>query len=110
MKTSSFTVPAAAGAHPRRRKAVLSAVAVGCIGFSVMTLRHDANPPAPPTTTAETAARSTQAGPVPTDLALPASTGSVNGVPTGYPQSLAGAVAAAYGYSRVATGLDVEAT
>lgn len=43
-------------------------------------------------------------------LVLPQPT-SYNGiVPLGYPQSVPGAVAAAYGYSRIATGLDVEAT
>jgi hypothetical protein len=45
-----------------------------------------------------------------TDLTLPQPTGYQDGVPVGYPNTQAGAVAAAYGYSRIATGLDVPAT
>jgi hypothetical protein len=41
---------------------------------------------------------------------LPQPTTYVNGVPVGYPRSSVGAIAAAYGYSRIASGLDVEAT
>jgi hypothetical protein len=44
------------------------------------------------------------------DLALPPPTGYTGGVLTGYPRSTAGATAAAYGYSRIASGLDVEGT
>lgn len=43
-------------------------------------------------------------------LYLPQPTGYTDGVPTGYPHTLPGAVAAAYGYSRIASGLDVETT
>jgi hypothetical protein len=45
-----------------------------------------------------------------TDLILPQPTTYTGGIPTGYPNTQAGAVAAAYGYSRIATGLDVAAT
>lgn len=44
---------------------------------------------------------------MPADLDLPQPTGWLGAVPTGYPRTLPGAVAAAYGYSRVASGLDV---
>lgn len=44
------------------------------------------------------------------DLALPQPTGYADGIPAGYPNTQLGAVAAAYGYSRIATGLDVQAT
>lgn len=43
-------------------------------------------------------------------LELPQPTGYRDGVPVGFPRTVPGAVAAAYGYSRVATGLDVQAT
>lgn len=39
-------------------------------------------------------------------MKLPQPTGHLGAVPTGYPQTLQGAVAAAYGYSRIATSLD----
>ena len=43
-------------------------------------------------------------------LLLPQPTGTVDGVLTGFPATPAGAVAAAYAYSRVATSLDAAAT
>lgn len=43
-------------------------------------------------------------------LSLPQPTSYDGIVPVGYPRSVPGAIAAAYGYSRIATGLDVEAT
>ncbi|MGQ0846804.1 MAG: hypothetical protein ACT4QF_22015 [Sporichthyaceae bacterium] len=44
------------------------------------------------------------------ELVLPQPGEYVGGVPVGFPRSDAGAVAAAYGYSRIATGLDVQGT
>ncbi|MGQ0842805.1 MAG: hypothetical protein ACT4QF_01600 [Sporichthyaceae bacterium] len=44
------------------------------------------------------------------ELVLPQPVEYVGGVPIGFPRSDAGAVAAAYGYSRIATGLDVQGT
>lgn len=43
-------------------------------------------------------------------LALPQPTAYLDGVPIGYPRTTAGAVAAAYGYSRIASGLDIDLT
>jgi hypothetical protein len=55
--------------------------------------------------------RAARAAPAPpADLTLPQPSGYTDGVPVGYPDTEAGAVAAAYGYSRIATGLDVPAT
>ncbi|MGQ0631956.1 MAG: hypothetical protein ACT4P1_13035 [Sporichthyaceae bacterium] len=45
-----------------------------------------------------------------TVLVLPQPTGYDGAVPLGYPRSRPGAIAAAYGYSRISTGLDVAAT
>jgi hypothetical protein len=61
-------------------------------------------------TTPSPAAATQPSRPAAPDLVLPQPTGYSNGVPTGYPKTQAGAVAAAYGYSRIATGLDVQAT
>jgi hypothetical protein len=44
------------------------------------------------------------------ELALPQPIGYQSGVPVGYPNTQAGAIGAAFGYSRVATGLDIPAT
>jgi hypothetical protein len=44
------------------------------------------------------------------ELVLPQPTGYENGVPVGYLNTQAGAIGAAFGYSRVATGLDIPAT
>lgn len=44
------------------------------------------------------------------DLVLPQPTSYAGGIPSGFPRTDAGAVAAAYGYSRIATGLDVNTT
>lgn len=46
----------------------------------------------------------------PTVLVLPQPTAYDGAVPLGYPRSLPGVIAAAYGYSRISTGLDVAAT
>jgi hypothetical protein len=62
-----------------------------------------ASAPAPPVT-------ADHDGVPPERLALPQPTGYVRGVPIGYPHSTGGAIAAAYGYSRIASGLDVDAT
>lgn len=43
-------------------------------------------------------------------LVLPQPTGTVEGVPVGFPATPSGAVAAAYAYSRLATSLDAAAT
>lgn len=43
-------------------------------------------------------------------LSLPQPTGYDGPVPLGYPRSVAGAIAAAYGYSRISTGVDIEPT
>jgi hypothetical protein len=83
---------------------------VGCVAITALSLHHDAHHPAAPDRPVETQAQPPQTALAPTDLTLPPATSTMNGVPIGYPQSLPGAVAAAYGYSRVATGLDVQAT
>jgi hypothetical protein len=44
------------------------------------------------------------------ELVLPQPTTYAGGIPSGFPRTEAGAVAAAYGYSRIATGLDVNTT
>jgi len=46
----------------------------------------------------------------PERLELPQPTGYESGVPVGYPHSSDGAIAAAYGYSRIASGVDVDET
>ncbi|WP_344607081.1 hypothetical protein [Sporichthya brevicatena] len=57
--------------------------------------------PTPPAAEAGVSART---------LALPQPTHYEGGVPRGYPNTVVGAIAAAYGYSRLASGLDLDAT
>lgn len=101
----------------RRRVVGCSIAAASVIAAAVSTMAnsgHDgdrtsaARPVAPPPVTASVppSDEPSTTGPI----HLPQPTSYVDGVPTGYPRTIAGAIAAAYGYSRVASGLDVETT
>ncbi|MGQ0843484.1 MAG: hypothetical protein ACT4QF_05065 [Sporichthyaceae bacterium] len=106
----------------RSRGSILSAgaailVVLGVlIALAIRALPSDeagqpSSPTEAPTVPAASAPEQPDTRPNPTDeLKLPQPTGFANGVPTGYPQTDPGAVAAAYGYSRIATGLDVQQT
>jgi hypothetical protein len=71
--------------------------------------RSVAQVPYPPAPAGRAATAQVQATPR-ERLELPQPTSYVRGVPVGYPHSTDGAIAVAYGYSRIASGLDVDAT
>lgn len=114
------------GGRPKRWPAVLAAAVVTAVGAAAVagalalwsvagdTERSEAATqadqraaPAEPPAPAIDPAMAPRAEAV---LTLPQPTGHEGDVPLGYPRSVAGAVAAAYGYSRLATGLDVDRT
>lgn len=82
--------------------------ALSLIGSDESTGRDAAHtqPPAPAAPAAPPAENAVLDG----ELLLPQPTEYIGGVPIGFPRSDAGAVAAAYGYSRIATGVDVQDT
>ncbi len=110
------------GGRPRRWPFVLAGAAAALIvvGLTALVVVLVADAAGEPdrqarveTSTAPTPeSRPTAAAPVPRRgvLDLPQPTGYVHGVPVGYPRTVPGAVAAAYGYSRRATGLNVDET
>lgn len=106
------------GGRPHRTAPGMAAGAFALVlllGITALIVRGGLNDPqavtpeAPPVPSVEaTAARPPS---VPSEvLELPQPTGYVDGVPVGYPRTTAGAIAAAYGYSRIASGLDIDAT
>lgn len=103
------------GGRPKRWPIAVATVGTAGLIGSVLAIglalargyADSADAAAPPIVTA--AAPSPAPAPSAT-LNLPQPTGYVGIVPMGYPRTAAGAIAAAYGYSRIASGLDVDRT
>lgn len=99
---------------PTRRARYVAAVAAATLAVSVVVVatadRDGPRSAAPPVPSARASVPMPASPPSAETMYLPQPSGYVDGVPTGYPHSLPGAVGAAYGYSRIASGLDVEAT
>jgi hypothetical protein len=92
---------------------VFGAVVVGTVLGAVLTVQataghgHTVTAIKPPAAAPAKAVSQPVAQPAAAPLTLPSATAYVGAVPTGFPQTLPGAIAAAYGYSRLGTSLDV---
>jgi len=89
-----------------RAVAIVTVVAV-CAGIASHSVGHhseaDRTALPPPTRSAVAAGAPVVPAVLRIDSTLPQPSGYLGAIPTGYPQTIAGAVAAAYGYSRVAS-------
>jgi hypothetical protein len=92
---------------------LIGAVAVGTVLGAVLTVQataghgHTSAATKPPAAAPTNAVPQPVTQPVAAPLTLPSATAYIGDVPTGFPQTLPGAIAAAYGYSQVGTSLDV---